>query len=134
MDHVHPDRIFWSHNVDEALDDLRHWENQSPSAFRLAESRYEGLAHFDQIALTEQQVREHDLPTAPPKRHSHTKEWGDGEACQLEALPPDILADLFEGALQRLLDGSRLEEILAAENVERVRIIEQVDGAQAANR
>jgi hypothetical protein len=46
------------------------------------------------IALTAQQVKEHELPTAPAKTtDSRSARW-QGGTCQLEALAPDVLAQI----------------------------------------
>jgi len=63
---------------------------------------------FRRIALTEDQVRDFDLPTAPAKASdSRSKAW-QGETCQLEALTPSQIADLLNGAIAQLMVGTRL--------------------------
>lgn len=57
--------------------------------------RVEGL----RVALTADQVEAHELPTAPAKKtDSRTVRWR-GETCQLEALPPDVLARAVREAI-----------------------------------
>jgi len=64
----------------------------------------------ERIALTEGQVIEHDLPTAPPKRSdSRSVNWV-GDTCQLEAMPPDVLASTVQAAIEAHLDLERYEE------------------------
>ena len=56
------------------------------------------------VALTAEQVREYDLPTAPAKpTDSRSARWA-GETCQLEALPPDVLAEIVEVAIVEWMD------------------------------
>lgn len=51
------------------------------------------------VALTEDQVAQYDLPTAPPKKSdSRSVNW-EGETTQAEALPPDLLAEIVQEAL-----------------------------------
>ena len=65
------------------------------------------------VALTAGQVEQHELPTAPPKRtDSRTRRWR-GETCQLEALPPDLLAGLVRDAI-----GARLRADVFRRQVE----------------
>lgn len=60
--------------------------------------------HFLRLALTPEQVTRYALPTAPPKKtDSRSKGWT--ATCQLEALPPDLLAELVRSALEEHLDG-----------------------------
>ncbi len=52
------------------------------------------------VALTEEQVAQHDLPTAPPKASdSRSVNW-NGSTTQAEALPPDLLAEIVTSAVQ----------------------------------
>ncbi|MFC4671694.1 hypothetical protein ACFO5X_24295 [Seohaeicola nanhaiensis] len=65
--------------------------------------------NFERIALTRNQVRDFDLPTAPPKAtDSRSKSW-DGGTCQLEALPPNMIAEILRAAIERHLDHDQLE-------------------------
>ena len=65
------------------------------------------------VALTADQVEQHELPTAPPKKtDSRTRRWR-GETCQLEALPPDLLAGLVRDAI-----GARLRADVFRRQVE----------------
>jgi hypothetical protein len=77
---------------------------------------------FRRVALTAAQVKEYDLPTAPPKpTDSRSKSW-TGETCQLEALPPDEIANLLRAAIENAISPARLERDLRIEAVERRRI------------
>ncbi len=78
---------------------------------------------FERLALTPDQVREHELPTAPPKAtDSRTKRWKGEAVCQLEALPPDVLAGVVVGGIERYLDLGILKADREAEAEERRRI------------
>lgn len=64
------------------------------------------------VALTQEQVDEHDLPTAPPKRSdSRSANWY-GETTQAEALPPDLLASIIQDAVRSRIDDDVLAETL----------------------
>jgi hypothetical protein len=87
-------------------------------AFVLADRLYVGVdVDFRRVALTKAQVEHYDLPTAPAKlSDSRTKNW-DGETCQLEALPPDVIASLLQEKIRGLLD----RDMLAIDELEEVR-------------
>lgn len=77
---------------------------------------------FARIALTGEQVREHDLPTSPAKAtDSRSKGW-DGGTCQLEALPPDVIAGILKEAIELRVDLSQFMDDLNAQKREREEI------------
>lgn len=78
------------------------------------------------VALTAEQVDEFDLPTAPPKASDTRSVRWVGETCQLEAMPPDQIADLVERAVRDRLDLDLFDENVRAEKEERERIVERV--------
>ena len=58
----------------------------------------------ERVAFTAEQVSDYDLPTAPPKdTDSRSARWS-GETCQLEALPPDVLAEIVEQSIEQWMD------------------------------
>lgn len=64
---------------------------------------------FERVALTADQVRQYALPTAPPKAtDSRSKGW-EGGTCQLEALPPNVIADILREAIERHINADLLE-------------------------
>lgn len=67
------------------------------------------------VALTEEQVEEHDLPTAPPKRtDSRSANWY-GETTQAEAMPPTLLEEIVVGAIDDLTDQKILDDLIETE-------------------
>jgi hypothetical protein len=73
---------------------------------------------FERIALTADQVRAHDLPTAPPKAtDTRSKTW-EGGTCQLEALAPNTIAQILREAIARHIDFDRLEQDQAQEEID----------------
>lgn len=79
------------------------------------------------VALTEEQVEEHDLPTAPPKTtDTRSASWGT-ETCQAEAMPPDLLAEVVREAIEAELDLAVWQATQDAEAAERAAIRERVD-------
>lgn len=83
------------------------------------------------VALTEDQVHEHDLPTAPPKASdSRSRNW-IGETCQAEAMPPDLLSATVTAALEDHTDLDLLEETRERSREERAVIVEKLAGIKA---
>lgn len=78
------------------------------------------------VALTEEQVDQYELPTAPPKASDTRSRTWVGETCQLEAMPPDLLADVVRGAIEAELDLGVYEELLETEADEKTRIVARV--------
>jgi hypothetical protein len=94
------------------------------SAF-LEDDMLPGLHHLDavRVALTAEQVAAYDLPTSPPKASDSRSARWDGETCQAEALPPDLLAALVRKAIEKELDLDLLAEHREAERRERVELL-----------
>jgi hypothetical protein len=68
------------------------------------------------VALTAAQVASYQLPTSPPKlSDKRAKRWTGGGTCQLEALPPDVLATLVKDALEA---GLNLDLVIRQVEVE----------------
>jgi hypothetical protein len=77
---------------------------------------------FRRIALTAEQVKRLNLPTAPAKAtDSRSKKWA-GETCQLEALPPDHIAELLREAILQCLDTAQYRADLDLEMRDRQQI------------
>lgn len=84
--------------------------------------RGEDIAIFERVALTEELVEEYNLPTDPAKESSHSAGWGGRRACQLEALAPDVLANILGMAIEGHMDLDILKADREAEEEERRRI------------
>jgi hypothetical protein len=85
------------------------------------------------VALTAEQVQEHDLPTAPPKNEdSRTTAWEGRGTCQLEALAPDVLAGLVERAIVDQLDLEVFDAQVGQERSERAQLLALPPGASEA--
>lgn len=89
----------------------------------VAHKNPEDIAVFERVALLPEHIGLYGLETAPPKKSDSRTERGRGEVtCQLEALPPDTLADLLEDAITEHLDTDVYEQDLEEEEQERQRI------------
>ncbi len=104
-----------------------HVGDHDPSGVHLFTSAYEdvkawaddlgGAVTFERVAVTPEQIAEHDLPTAPPK--ATDRRAFHGEACQAEALDPTTLAAIVAAAIEEHLDLDILGDLLAVEESER---------------
>lgn len=72
------------------------------------------------VALTREQVEHYDLATSRAKStDSRSARWNGGETCQLEALPPDVLAGIVRSAVEERLDLDRYAQEQRAEELDR---------------
>jgi len=75
---------------------------------------------FEQIAVTEDQIYDWDLPTREPKRKAPAdRNWPHEFACELDAIPPDQLRGLVEGVINLHLPQDQLGKLKIAEASER---------------
>jgi hypothetical protein len=73
------------------------------------------------VALTEEQIIEHALPLDPiTTRDSRSKAWiarGKTEKCELEALPPDVIAATLRETIEELIDPDVRDEAVDRERL-----------------
>ena len=75
---------------------------------------------FQQVAVTKDQIAQHNLPTRPHKRESAAdRAWPHDYACELDAFPPDTLRKLVRRVIERHLPRFQLEILKQAEASER---------------
>lgn len=75
------------------------------------------------VALTRDQVEEYELPTAPAKTtDARSKTW-TGDTCQLEALAPDLLAEIVDAAIRERMQRDVLARVLDLEAGDRARLL-----------
>ena len=88
------------------------------------------------VALTAEQVAYHRLPTAPANlSDSRTARWTRTNkkknksigTCQLEALPPDILATILDAAIVEHIDPETLQAQVAQEAEDRAWLLARLD-------
>jgi len=80
-----------------------------------------GRAEFVRLAVTPDQIDEHDLPTSPPK--TTDRRTFEGDTVQAEALPPDVLADVVRDAIDGALDAEIFQAALEMESTARQRLV-----------
>jgi hypothetical protein len=86
-----------------------------------------GEVSFERVAVTVEQIRRHDLPTAPAKAHDKRSAWVGGGTVQAEALPPDVLTAEVRQAVVSLIDLDALAEVQRQEAVEGDRVAADID-------
>jgi hypothetical protein len=82
-----------------------------------------GDATFTRLAVTPEQVRRFHLLTAPPKESDNRA--FNGETCQAEALPPDVLANILRTAIEARIDRPVLDRVLRQEQRVRRNLIKR---------
>jgi hypothetical protein len=86
-----------------------------------------GAVTFDRVAVTPDQIRRYNLPTAPAKAHDKRSAWVGGGTVQAEALPPDVLTAEVRQAVTSLIDFDALREIQLQESAEGERVTADID-------
>lgn len=86
----------------------------------------DGKVEFERIALTSEQVRNHGLPTKPPKKNDRRGN-GIDDTCQAEALPPDVLATIIREKIESDIDLDIYREDCRVERIERRELVETID-------
>lgn len=111
--------------------------DRDPSGLSILDAAAEDVAQFieemggtpptvKQLAVTEQQVTEYGLTTAPQKR---TDRRGDhmSATVQVEALGPDQLVALVRAGVEELVDLEMLERVKATSERERQKLVMKVE-------
>ena len=82
--------------------------------------------NFDRIALTMEQIRKYDPPENPAKktdsRYEKYSSRHGTSSWELDALQPQILADLVEAAITKYLDPVVMEKVITREGIQKARI------------
>lgn len=86
-----------------------------------------GEVRFERVAVTVEQIRRHNLPTAPAKAHDKRSAWVGGGTVQAEALPPDVLTGEVRQAVTSLIDPDALAEVQRQEAVEGDRVAADIE-------
>jgi len=80
-----------------------------------------GEINFTRLAVTPEQIRQYHLPTAPPKPTDRRS--FDGQTCQAEALPPDVMAQVLRTAITERINQRQYQRLLREEKVARAALI-----------
>ena len=87
----------------------------------MRQGKPEPLVEFERLAVTPEQISEYGLPTVPAKRTDRRS--FEGETCQCEALPPDVLAAIVEHAITTRLDEDALADVKREEVKQRKQLL-----------
>ena len=74
---------------------------------------------FWRVAITEQQIADHGLPTKPVKKTQSRARYDIAETVEAEAMPPDILRGIVADAFEPMLDKDLLKHLRVVEASER---------------
>jgi len=88
---------------------------------------------FQRIAITPEQIAEHDLPTKPRKK-SDRRSKQILETVEAEAMPAHLLRELLRDEVEALLPLGALERIKVAEESERKGLIELAAALEGGDR
>jgi len=80
---------------------------------------------FERLAVTEQQIADHQLPTAAPKT-TDNRAFPGTSTTQAEALPPDVLAAVLRTAIEAHRDPDVLAAVLEREAQQRTAILRRL--------
>lgn len=86
------------------------FQSLADDVIRFAESYDFDDLSFQRLAVTEGQIREYSLPSAPAKRTDNRAFDGRGTV-QAEALPPEALASILDQALTEFFDFDIAEDV-----------------------
>lgn len=107
-----------------------HFGDHDPSGIDMSRDIFDRLEMFSEnsievkrLALNFDQVRFYQPPPNPAKLtdsrvHSYIKKFG-AESWELDALPPDVLAELVETEIFELIDRDKWDEVTEKENTDR---------------
>ncbi|MGW1976720.1 hypothetical protein [Streptomyces sp. NPDC001889] len=94
------------------------------TAFAAADAPHTAIV-FERLAVTEQQIADHRLPTAPPKP-ADRRSFPGTATTQAEALPPDVLAGVLRDAIEAHRDMDVLAALLEREQTQRRALLERL--------
>ena len=80
---------------------------------------------FERLAVTEQQIADHQQPTAATKATDH-RSFAGTSTTQAEALPPDVLASVLRAAIGAHRDLDVLAALLEREAEQRTALLRQI--------
>lgn len=85
-----------------------------------------GRSELVRVAVTEDQVARYGLPSAPSKT-SDRRLFTAAGTTQLEALPPDRLAELVRAAIEERFNMVVYAEVLEQEAAERAELLHRLE-------
>lgn len=86
---------------------------------RLQEFAPNAEFQFERLAITPEQIVEHDLPTRPTKKTDSRAAGFEGESVEVDALPSPVLRGLVRDAIEQWIDPDLLRLTKSVEASER---------------
>ena len=88
--------------------------------------QFGAMAEVERIALTMEQIRQYDPPPNPaklsdPRSEMYVAEYGNN-SWELDALNPDVLAELVDSSITKHMDMSLYEEMVLEEEEEKSKL------------
>ena len=74
---------------------------------------------FYRVAITEQQIIDHALPTKPVKETQNRKKYDIDQTVEAEAMRPDVLRQIVADAFEPMIDRKALEQLRTIEAAEK---------------
>jgi hypothetical protein len=117
-----PYHVYYLGDFDRAGVDAARSLNRKLSGF----AAQHGIdVHFETLGVTREQVHSLRLPTREPKRKTAAdRRWPYDFACEVDALPPDVMRAIVEAAILRHLPRRQISILRAAEDSERAHLTE----------
>lgn len=86
------------------------------------------------VALTWDQIQEHNLPPDPAKlsdsrAKSYVEKYGE-ESWELDALPPNVLANMARDAIREFLDQDKMDAVIDREDLDKTRLREALESLE----
>jgi hypothetical protein len=75
--------------------------------------------NFERIAVTEDQIKEYNLPTRPTKKTDSRSKKFKGDSVEVDALPPHIIRELVEDSIAQHIDDEAWQRELDIEEMEK---------------
>ncbi len=101
------------------------WNSKTGETHELADGS-QCLFKPRRVALTEDQVAEYDLPSAPPKASDSRSARWVGDTTQAEAMAPDDLAMVVRDAIEEHYDMEVWNRVFEEEKAERLALVGEI--------
>lgn len=92
----------------------------------------ESALHVEKIALTMSQIRRYNPPPNPAKitdsrAAKYIERHGD-QSWEVDALPPNVLAEIVRTSMRKLIDADKMSAVIAREKEQKIKLREAMKG------
>jgi hypothetical protein len=116
-----------------------HMGDYDPSGHAAADAIERSLAedfgcdiNFRRLAVTQDQIREQNLPTRPTKHSTHAKDWGEEESVELDAMSSFDMRRIVGDAIESLIDPYEWAKLQGIEREEKTTLARTIAGFSAS--